>query len=120
MNNVVKKFIQSHWTNQVEHIAKHFNVTDIKLITEVKSLIIDSIDKNLDIFIDSYLKVFSPEELQEISEFFESAVGKKFIDKSAETATNTAVTKITIPMMTEVVQKFKEAAPQPESVKTSK
>ena len=115
MNNIVRNYIQSHWINQVEHIAKHFNITDIKFIAEMKSLIEENIDKNLDIFVDSYLKEFSSTELQEISEFFESAVGKKFIDKSAEVATNPAVTKITIPMMTEVVQKFKEAAPQPEN-----
>ncbi|MBT4856431.1 DUF2059 domain-containing protein [bacterium] len=118
-NELVKGLIAPQWLNQVEAFGKQLNITDQELLIETKLLVIDNLEKNLDILVEGYLKIFSVEELKAMSEFFQSEVGKKYTNKSIDLASDAAVMQVATSVMTEVMQKLQTTGAQPEVIKAS-
>ena len=118
-NELVKGLIAPQWLNQVEAFGKQMNITDQELLIDTKVSVIEILEKNLDILVEGYLKIFSVEELKAISEFFQSEVGKKYTNKNAELAGDAACMQVATSVMTEVMQKLQSAGAQPEVVKAS-
>ena len=69
---------------QVDMLFKQFNLDVILNKEEIEELRGEMYDDLLKIYTPIYKKNFSEEELNEMTMFFESGIGKKFVEKSPE------------------------------------
>ena len=85
----LKKFMDTQGTFklldiQVDMLFKQFNLDVILNEEEIEELRGGMYEDLLKIYTPIYKKNFSEEELNEMSMFFESGIGKKFVEKSPE------------------------------------
>lgn len=85
----LKKFMDTQGTFklldiQVDMLFKQFNLDVILNEEEIEELRGGMYEDLLKIYTPIYKKNFSEEELNEMTMFFESGIGKKFVEKSPE------------------------------------
>ena len=85
----LKKFMDTQGTFklldiQVDMLFKQFNLDVILNEKEIEELRGGMYEDLLNIYTPIYKKNFSEEELNEMTMFFESGIGKKFVEKSPE------------------------------------
>ena len=85
----LKKFMDTQGTFklldiQVDMLFKQFNLDVILNEEEIEKLRDGMYEDLLKIYTPIYKKNFSEEELNEMTMFFESGIGKKFVEKSPE------------------------------------
>ena len=85
----LKKFMDTQGTFklldiQVDMLFKQFNLDVILNKEEIEELRGEMYEDLLKIYTPIYKKNFSEEELNEMTIFFESGIGKKFVEKSPE------------------------------------